>query len=434
VILLEKPDMLVTQTSVEPLTSSRASLQEASSHTGAGGTFVKVLESIEDLADYTAEMEDLVSHSAIHNPFYEPWILIPIARACADRQRLVFVLVFEVTEQTQPRLLGFFPFERTSLHSLVPLSYLRTWADPFNYLGRGDPLVRKGSETCVEAVLDWFQKGNSKAQILSLRILTGSTAIPHAIEHALTARPGLKSYHTTGESHLYKRNVSASAYIDEIFSRKSQQTMRRSERRLQDIGTFEYSDNRGCGDIDIQIDEFLDLESRGWKGRHGVAVLSYGHRDLIKGILREAHQRNRLSLLTLRIGGQLIAARCVILSPPGSFLFKLTYDETEAYAQRSPGLLLELEAIRRLHSDDDLLGDGIKWMDTCAAPNSAIFPRTRSEPLTIHRHVIARRQTSASIVLALLPYAMSYAKILRERWRHFSNRRGRAGETQSRHS
>ncbi|MFC4172167.1 GNAT family N-acetyltransferase [Microvirga sp. GCM10011540] len=374
---------------------------------------LSVITSVDDLASYTADLEDLASDLAVQNPSYEPWVLLPIIRASAERRSFVFVLAFESHRVHGRRLVGFFPFERISIHSLMPVSCLRLWADPFNYLNaRCDPLIRCGNEACIQDMLNWFTQGGAHAELLNLRGLTDGTSIATAVSRYLSTSK-LTHTHSTIESHLYRRHADARSYMDHVFSTKSQQTLRRYERRLRELGPIEYSDVTEHTDIEVLADEFIDLEDRGWKGQQGVSVASYGHRDLVKGLLLEAHRRNRLSLLTLRIAKKIIAARCVVLAKPGSFLFKLTYDESETYSKRSPGLLLELEAIRRMHSDGELLGHQVEWMDTCASPYSSIFGRSRSDALKVHRFLVARPRTIGAIMLAMLPHMLILRDALR---------------------
>jgi hypothetical protein len=397
--------------------SPNISVEEPTYRKPSSAVSLAVLDDIEDLLPYRADLENLADELSVQNVSYEPWAMFSIVPACSDRLRLVFVLIFDNNAKYGKRLIGFFPFERIWVHPLMPLSCLRLWADPFNYLNaRCDPLVRRGEEACINALIDWFLQGDANATLLNLRGLTGSTELIRSIEHRLLLKPAPRYFHTMIESHLYRRQASADTYINSILSSKSQQTLRRYERRLRDLGPLEYKDVDDCTSITALADEFIDLESRGWKGQKGVSVASYGHGGIIKEILIEAHRRRRLSLLTLRIAGTLVAARCVFLAKPGSFLFKLTYDESELYAKRSPGLLLEMEAIRRLHSDNELLGNGIAWMDTCASPFSSIFSRSRSEPLPVHRYVIARPQTAASLALMCLPHALGAATRLKERY------------------
>jgi hypothetical protein len=379
----------------------------------SGRAYLKAIDQIEQLFEYSADLEELATDLAVQNVAYEPWVMHSILKACSSDHKFLFLLIFDNDAMRGSRLIGFFPFERITLHSLLPLSCLRLWADPFNYLNaRCDPLVRKGHEHCIDALLDWFLQGNGNCNLLNLRGLTDGTSITRTLMSRLSDDGALAFAHSTIESHLYRRQISAGAYINAILSTKSQQTLRRYERRLRDLGEVEYADVAEASDIGALIDEFIALEHQGWKGKQGVSIAAYGHREWVRDLLADAHERKRLSLLTMRVGGKLIAARCVFLAKPGSFLFKLTYDEDDLYAKRSPGLLLELEAIRRMHSDSELLGRDIEWLDTCSSPFSLIFSRSRSEALKIHRFVVARNRTPAALGISMFPHVRRIGALL----------------------
>ncbi|HYH19466.1 MAG TPA: GNAT family N-acetyltransferase [Azospirillum sp.] len=384
---------------------------------------VTVVRSADDLAAHVDALEDLARDLAVQNPSYEPWLAIPLARLCERKQRFVFLLMHQGDGPSR-RLLAFFPFERGVFHQLAPLPSLRLWKDPYNYVGhRCDPLVRTGAaDLCVARLFDWLKTDPASPGLIDLRRLTGGTEITRAVERHLAAddtpHPTLYHVHTSEESHLYRRQADADAYMNTVFSTSERQTLRRKARRLQDLGPVVYRDLDEADDAGAVIDAFLELESKGWKGQEGVAVETHaGHRPVVKAILEEAHRRGRLSLLTMHVAGQLVAARCVFLAAPGSYLFKLTYDEDERYAKRSPGLLLELEGIRRLHRDDTPQGAGIAWMDTWGSARSKLFNRTRSEGFLIHRYAVADRRAAVVWLLPLFPRARAVARGLEARWR-----------------
>ena len=73
----------------------------------------------------------------------------------------------------------------------------------------------------------------------------------------------------------------------------------------------------------------------------------------------------RLMMLAARLDGQTIAEKCNFLAGAGAFAFKIAFDE--AHAQSSPGVLLEIENIRRSH-----LSVGLEWMDSCSVADNFI--------------------------------------------------------------
>ncbi|HYH19465.1 MAG TPA: GNAT family N-acetyltransferase [Azospirillum sp.] len=379
---------------------------------------ITIVRDADGLARHAEALDDLARDLADANVYYEPWFALPLLRAFGADQDLVFLLMSAPDADGAPRLIGFFPFERRHLHRFAPLPCLRLWRDPFLYVPRCNPLVRTGAaDACCAALLDWLEHAPDSPGLLDLPRLTGDTTFARALECRLAAGQTLRHVRLTQDSHLYRRQADADAYLKTALSGERRQTLRRKRRHLDKLGPVEFTDigddGGGDGDVDAAIDGLFDLEASGWKGTDGTAIASLGHREVIRAVLHAAHARGRLSLLGLRVGGRLVAARSAFLAPPGSFVFKIGYDEREPYARSSPGFLLEEEAIRRLHAADARTADGLAWQDTCSAPTSTLFRAMRSDPLPIARHLVAVRGGPAAALLALVPHARRVRRMVR---------------------
>ncbi len=85
-----------------------------------------------------------------------------------------------------------------------------------------------------------------------------------------------------------------------------------------------------------------------------------GSRPFFEAVCAEAHRRGRLRMVELTVGGGAVATKCDFRGGDGAFMFKIAYDE--AHARHSPGLLLELYAMRQLTTGPD----PVAWVDSCA--------------------------------------------------------------------
>jgi len=102
-------------------------------------------------------------------------------------------------------------------------------------------------------------------------------------------------------------------------------------------------------------------------------------------VVAEAHRRGRLQLLALEVGSVTVAMKCNFLAAPGSFAFKIAYDER--YAKYSPGLLLEV-----FNTQHILLScPQIAWMDSCADPGHFMIERLWPGRRQIGRQVVCGR-------------------------------------------
>ncbi|HEV2668965.1 MAG TPA: GNAT family N-acetyltransferase, partial [Blastocatellia bacterium] len=98
------------------------------------------------------------------------------------------------------------------------------------------------------------------------------------------------------------------------------------------------------------------------------------------------------------------------LSGQGSFAFKIAFDEE--YARYSPGVLLELENIRRLHAQSK-----VKWMDSCAATSHPMFDRLLPDRRTIQDVVIGAGKPLGDWVVAATPLLRLLNRKLRRKFR-----------------
>jgi hypothetical protein len=110
----------------------------------------------------------------------------------------------------------------------------------------------------------------------------------------------------------------------------------------------------------------------------------------------EAFRRGQLSMLALRIDGRPIACKCDFLAGRGLFTFRIAYDEN--YARNSPGLLLEIENMRRLQALSQ-----IEWADSCTDPTNFMFNRLWPERRAIQDVVVGTGKSMGDWVVAAIP-------------------------------
>jgi hypothetical protein len=115
-------------------------------------------------------------------------------------------------------------------------------------------------------------------------------------------------------------------------------------------------------------------------------------------------------MLAMRLDGRPIAHKCNFLSGPGSFAFKIAFDEE--YARHSPGVLLELENIRRLHAQSK-----VRWMDSCADPSHPMLDRLWPDRRTIQDVVVGAGRPLGDCVVATAPLLRLLNRKLRRKLR-----------------
>lgn len=358
------------------------------------------------LSQWAASWEDLAAHAAEPNPFYEPWMLLPALEWLSKAKRLVFVLVTAKARIRGERdtLVGFFPFERANRYRQLPLKHLTLWKHEYCFLCT--PLIRKGAEHAVwTAVFDWLAVAPEGPALFELPLLTTDGLLFQTLITVLGERawPFLVSKCETRA--LLRPRADADAYLAETLPTRSRKEYRRLERRLAELGPLEYIEP-GPAEMATWCESFLALEAQGWKGRGGTALASTDNaRQFFSAVIKGGG--DRLMLLGLHADGRPVALKCNLLSGEGSFAFKIAFDESQK--RFSPGVLLELENIRRFHTRT-----GLCWMDSCATPEHFMANRLWLDRRTLSTLVVAAGSVRGDLIVSSLPLLRSMVHATRK--------------------
>jgi hypothetical protein len=362
---------------------------------------VIVVRSVDELADHSDAWEALAQNAIEPNLFYEPWMLLLGARAFVDeRDRFEAVLVHH-----EDVLVGLFPLLRRRLHPLVPLERVRLFDHLFSCLCI--PLVHQAhGPLVIDAFLDWLG-GPEGAQLGELSRIGGEGAFYALLVDAFNRRGTVVQSISQYTRALIRRTDDVEEYLRVVLSSKTRGKIRRYEKQLADGGPVEITALAPDGDFDAHIEEFLQLEASGWKGQEKSAMnASETQRAFFVAAMREAHRRGRLELLAYRIAGRAVAVKCNLWDTPGSYTYKTAFDEQ--YAKQSPGLLLEIESVRRLHSRRALA-----YMDSAGSAKNPMYDRLWTSRRSM-LSVLVASGAPGGLVVSLLPLARWVKRSLRE--------------------
>ncbi len=304
---------------------------------------------------FCAEWLELADDASEPNAFSEAWFIKPALLTLAQGR---VVKIIEV-RNAAGLLTGVMPLTLDRRYGRIPVRHVANWTHFQCFMGT--PLVRRGDEIGFwAAVLTLLDQSKWACGFLSISGLLEDGAVHRALK-AATAHLGRPS--TT--VHRAKRAALASdlepeAYLSAHVRPKKRKELRRLGKRLSDRGALTFSILEDTDEIVGWCDTFLALEAAGWKGSKGSAFANLPEtakffRDVIFG----AFEAGRLDFQRLNLDGRAIAMLVNFRTPPGSWSFKIAYDE--ALSQFSPGVLIELENLRRVLQDQE-----IDWMDSCA--------------------------------------------------------------------
>jgi CelD/BcsL family acetyltransferase involved in cellulose biosynthesis len=360
---------------------------------------VLLIDDFERLEDHTDAWDDLALCAVEPNVFYESWMLAPALRKFgSEKIRVALIYAKNKARPNTNVLCGLFPIEIESRYKRLPLKSLRLWQH--TYCSLCTPLIRAGcgAET-LQAFFDWLENEKREPSIIEFQTISADGPFHHALADAMNRRSQLSFLSDLHTRALFRPRADADSYLHEAMSREHRKDARRKERSLLELGQIECSLLDRNENIRAWIEEFLRLENSGWKGKNRTAMAcDQASCDYFTEIATEAFRRNKLMMTALRLDGQAVAMKCNFLSGAGSFAFKIAFDES--YARHSPGLLLEIENIRRLHHLDS-----IEWMDSCARPDHPMINRLWLDRRAIQTVLISSGRAAGDLTVSLMPLA-----------------------------
>jgi len=363
---------------------------------------VVVIDDLTALEKYVPAWEDLAAAAIEPNVFYEPWMALPAIRAFGAGRRLQFALILApdpARPTGAPLLCAIFPLEQQShyqgLRRKLPFKTLRLWKYKYCYLCT--PLVRAGyGREVITTFFDWLAEGDHGCSLMEFNFIAGDGLFYQTLLDYFDRHARLSYISTCFMRALFRPDVDADTYLRSRLHR-SRRELKRIERRLSETGRLEYMALEPDHNVDAWIEEFLQLEAISWKGMAGRALIQdEADRQYFVEVAREAFRRGQLTMYTLSLDGRPISQHCGFVSGSGAFAFKDAFDEQ--YARYSPGVLLILEIIRRLHVRSE-----IRWMDSCADPFHPTLDRLLSDRRTIQDVVVSTGKSTGDWVVAAAP-------------------------------
>ena len=354
--------------------------------------------------------DDLAGHAAEPNVFAERWF----ARASLRHLGSADLRMLEVWTTSGPNeLVGMVPLCIAPAYGRVPARHVQNWLHFHAFLGT--PLVRKGHEQGFwSAALSALDDDPWASGFLHLEGLTEDGPVHRGLLAAAAAlgRPCDTVLRT--ERALLASSLSPQAYYEQTVRKKKRKELKRLSARLAELGRVEHRRLQSGAELESWCDAFLELERAGWKGERGSALAcSAATEAFFREAVSGAWAAGRLDLLRLDLDGSPLAMLVNFLAPPGSFSFKIAYDE--AHARFSPGVLIQLENLNVLARAD------IGWMDSCAVEDHPMINSLWGERRQVVRVTVPLKGFGRKAVFHLCRTAENLSAALRRR-------RGRVAE------
>ncbi|WP_336491272.1 GNAT family N-acetyltransferase [Methylobacterium nigriterrae] len=324
----------------------------------AGG-LVAARRPLDPAAPYVPAWRDLGTSALAHNPFYEADYALPAAGAFGSGVELLLV-ADRPPEQAGARLLALWPFRRARRWGL-PLPVLMGWSHGFAPLGL--PLVtHREPERALGALLAAPRALGLPARLL-MPLLPQEGAFAACLA-GVVARAGSRraAYWPHARALLDLAGLTdpeRAAYLDHMPGGRRRK-LRQFGKRLEAGEALTLDTARAPADLAAALEDYIALETRGWKGRAGTAV---GNRPaeaaFLRAMVAALGAQGRIRIDRLRRGPRTLAAAILPLTGPEAWWLKIAHDEDEA--RNSPGVHL----VHRV-TQDILADPAIARVDSCA--------------------------------------------------------------------
>jgi CelD/BcsL family acetyltransferase involved in cellulose biosynthesis len=336
----------------------------------------------------------LVADSLEPNPFYGPDYLAAAEHHLHPRRPIRYLVV-----ERQGVLVGLFPLERPFFRGLLFGRAWRLYRNPFTCLGT--PLLHRDyAREALDCALETLGKaGGPKRLILPQVIASGPIAGMLAEKYA---RQGFALSEVARSDRAFvETELTAEDYARKHWSASRRKSLRKKRQLLEAKGVVTLrSVPAEAPEFSPAFAAFLALESAGWKGDAGTALLSS---PASRAFAEAAFHAPGTLIEALMLNNRPIAMALVLSSGSTGFTVKVAYDP--AFAEASPGTVLDAEMIALAAP-----GAPFRRLDSCALPGHPV------EKFWIERKPLAE------LVLGLVPQRSQLGVTMLTRWMGFVDR------------
>jgi CelD/BcsL family acetyltransferase involved in cellulose biosynthesis len=333
------------------------------------------------LADIVDPWRRLAERAIEPNVFYTPEFAL--AAAPAFGHDVEAILVWSAERQ----LLGLLLFRRSSRRYGMKLPLLVGWTHPFAPLGT--PLVdRDATIEVATAFLGAIASDAALPKLLLLPLLADTGPVAGALRSASEKLGGAQAAFGAHRRAALDLAAGRPRDLDEVIGAKRMREARRLRRRLGEVGRAEFAVARAPSDTAPALQRYLALESQGWKGAAGTALVqSAAHRGFAESAFDALAHRGEATVGELTLDGRVVASVIALRSADRVWSWKMAYDEE--IARFSPGLQAMTEVTAALLADET-----IRFVDSCAVPDHPLMD-----------HLWRDRLAMADVMIGLSPGA-----------------------------
>ncbi|MEM6471253.1 MAG: GNAT family N-acetyltransferase, partial [Planctomycetota bacterium] len=173
-------------------------------------------------------------------------------------------------------------------------------------------------------------------------------------------------------------------------------------------GQLNFERSANGDDLAPWVSDFRKLEASGWKGEQKSAILSDDRSiTFFDDLVGSLQSENAITFARITLDGQILAMLIDVRMNDRVYGFKTAFNES--FADHSPGMLIEYENLKSLHSEQCLL------FDACCGPDNGLLNSLYTDRLSFQDFVIGLTPSMSPFVSRVMPTMQSIAMKLRKR-------------------
>jgi CelD/BcsL family acetyltransferase involved in cellulose biosynthesis len=335
-----------------------------------------------------AAWRDLVARSLEPNVFMNP-ALLRAAMAAAPARQFAVLLAWDGVH-SDARLIGIWGFDVT--RALVPVRVLKAPASPHAYLAT--PVIdRLSCHVVLNALFDTIAASDDLPKIVALTPVASGGPVMAALKRVMAERAGGLRIFETRQRPLLLPGSDGKSYFEAALSSSSRKKLRQHRRRLAERGNLQSRLFEAPAEVTSAFEQFLSLESAGWKGRAGDALAcSESEAAYSRATITALAEQGDAQVHALYLDDKPVSMQIVLRCGPVAYTWKTAYDE--ALHDFSPGMLLLEDYTAAFLSDP-----GIASVDSCSFDDGGFMAVWRDREALADLWLDARRDSSFDFTL-----------------------------------
>ena len=356
---------------------------------------------LQDLDAIENGWERLAQQATWVNPSYEPNYLIPALKHLGN-DSIGVLIVEDVSSGKSGDLVGLIPIETKRIYRL-PFRTAEAWKHDQCF--DATPLLHQDYAPQVWKVI-CEQLKEDGFKLLSLDTVSAEAAIDQAFRQTEQEIQLVRFQRQKYQRAAFKPVCSLQQYTQEFVSKSIRKKCKQTLRRLEKFGKVEFELVTRDGDFNQLAEDFLRIESSGWKGKQGTALAcSPPTEAFYRELVQRSADAGKIWFVSQKLDGKPIAMISDLRTGNVVYSYKTGYDE--AFAKFSPGRQVEFKNVEFLHQA------GIDYSDSCTCPNNDLMNRVWGQKIAFQNMIISLCPGTARVALRTFPLLQSAARQLR---------------------